>query len=147
MNDVAAHALAGVLLPSYSRPCTGTASSGAAGLGQLPQQPAAPAAAKPGGSRGPACRLMSSLLQHLCPHPMYRLLSASCLPLVPPKAREFTTTTWPATLKRLRQMQLTGAMRLLWTQQPLSLLVMAVQAAPWPPTAAARPGSPPQAAP
>ena len=52
----------------------------------------------------PDHNLLSSLVEHLCPHPSYRMLSLKCVPQVPPKALSFTEFKWPTILKWLRQM-------------------------------------------
>jgi hypothetical protein len=57
--------------------------------------------------QGPT-QLLSDLVVHLCSHPLYRLLSLRALPHVPPSSVDFSTFTWPAINKRLRQMAITG---------------------------------------
>lgn len=54
-------------------------------------------------------RLLSDVLSHVAPHPSYKVLSVRSVPQVPPKSMDFTTFKWDATLKRLRQMQMTGS--------------------------------------
>ena len=52
--------------------------------------------------------LFADVVERLCCHPAYRLLSLKSLPQMPPGSIDFTTFTWPAILRRLRQMQITG---------------------------------------
>ena len=52
--------------------------------------------------------LFGDIVEKLCCHPAYRLLSLRSLPQMPPGSIDFTTFTWPAILRRLRQMQITG---------------------------------------
>lgn len=54
-------------------------------------------------------RMLSDLLEHVTPHPSYKVLSLRSVPQVPPKSMDFTTFKWDATIKRIRQMQMTGA--------------------------------------
>jgi len=54
-------------------------------------------------------QLLPDLVSHLCCHPHYRLLSLRSIPQVPPASIDFTTFTWPALLKRMRQMLITGS--------------------------------------
>ena len=53
--------------------------------------------------------LFGDIVEKVCCHPAYRLLSLRALPQMPPASLDFTTFTWPAILRRLRQMQITGA--------------------------------------
>ena len=49
------------------------------------------------------------LVGRVCPHPMLRMLSLYSIPQIPPKSVDFTTFSWPALTKRIRQMVVTGA--------------------------------------
>ncbi|GAX79746.1 hypothetical protein CEUSTIGMA_g7187.t1 [Chlamydomonas eustigma] len=63
-----------------------------------------------GGYRaGPSVRLLSDIVTHLCCHPHYRLLTLRSIPQLPTNSAEFTTFTWPAMQKRLKQMLVTGS--------------------------------------
>ena len=57
---------------------------------------------------GKPVTLFGDTVEKLCCHPAYRLLSLRSLPQMPPGSIDFTTFTWPAILRRLRQMQITG---------------------------------------
>lgn len=57
---------------------------------------------------GRVVTLFGDTVEKLCCHPAYRLLSLRSLPQMPPGSIDFTTFTWPAILRRLRQMQITG---------------------------------------
>lgn len=59
--------------------------------------------------QGKQVTLFGDIVEKLCCHPAYRLLSLRALPQMPPASLDFTTFTWPAILRRLRQMQITGA--------------------------------------
>jgi len=65
----------------------------------------------PGGTsqQGKQVTLFGDIVEKVCCHPAYRLLSLRALPQMPPASLDFTTFTWPAILRRLRQMQITGA--------------------------------------
>ena len=52
--------------------------------------------------------LFGDVVEKLCCHPAYRLLSLRSVPQLPPASIDFTTFTWTAILRRLRQMQITG---------------------------------------
>ncbi|GIL96721.1 hypothetical protein Vretimale_2529 [Volvox reticuliferus] len=52
---------------------------------------------------------LADLVSHLCCHPAYRMLTLRAIPQMPPSSIDFTTFTWPAILKRLRQMFVTGS--------------------------------------
>lgn len=95
LNEIASRALASVLLPARWRAA----------------DPASPfaAAADP----GRPVQLLGDVVSRLCPHPSLRLLSLYAVPQIPAKSVDFTTFTWPGMLKRLRQMAVTGAIRLL----------------------------------
>lgn len=51
---------------------------------------------------------LAELVTRLCGHPAYRLLTLRSVPQLPPANIDFTTFTWPALTKRLRQMLVTG---------------------------------------
>ncbi|KAL3133475.1 hypothetical protein ABBQ38_007338 [Trebouxia sp. C0009 RCD-2024] len=87
MNAVAARALSSALLPASYRPITG-------GTGQS----------------GRPVTLFGDIVEKLCCHPAYRLLSLRSLPQMPAGSIDFTTFTWPAILRRLHQMQITGSL-------------------------------------
>ena len=57
---------------------------------------------------GKPVTVFGDIVEKLCCHPAYRLLSLKSLPQMPPSSIDFTTFTWPAILRRLRQMQITG---------------------------------------
>ncbi|GFR40925.1 hypothetical protein Agub_g1581 [Astrephomene gubernaculifera] len=111
-------------LPALRR--TGSSSSGgargASGEGSYPGSPQAPltptsSGALGGGPCGPSSRCpgpvrtspLADLVSHLCCHPAYRMLTLRAVPQLPPSSIDFTTFTWPAILKRLRQMLVTGS--------------------------------------
>eukprot|EP00198_Chlamydomonas_reinhardtii_P002678 XP_001692014.1 delta tubulin [Chlamydomonas reinhardtii] len=52
---------------------------------------------------------LAELVTRLCGHPAYRLLTLRSVPQLPPANIDFTTFTWPALTKRLRQMLVTGS--------------------------------------
>lgn len=54
--------------------------------------------------------LFGDIVEKLCCHPAYRLLSLRSLPQMPAGSIDFTTFTWPAILRRLHQMQITGGL-------------------------------------
>jgi len=58
--------------------------------------------------QGKQVTLFGDIVEKVCCHPAYRLLSLRALPQMPPASLDFTTFTWPAILRRLRQMQITG---------------------------------------
>jgi len=68
---------------------------------------AALAPAAPRGGR--RVRLLGDLVEHLCCHPAHPLLSSYTLPQIPEASVAFTTFSWAAILKRLRQMLVTGS--------------------------------------
>jgi tubulin delta len=86
LNGLASRALAAALLPARWRP-------------------AAPSGDTP---RGRAM-LFADTATRLCAHPAQRLLTLLSVPQMPARSMEFTTFTWPALLKRMRQMLTTGA--------------------------------------
>ena len=88
LNGLAARALATALLPARWRPVE----------------------ASRGGVRGPASLFVDTAAR-LCAHPSQRLLTLLSVPQMPARSVDFTTFTWPALLKRLRQMLITGASR------------------------------------
>ncbi|EFJ48639.1 delta tubulin [Volvox carteri f. nagariensis] len=81
MNGIAARAMASVLLPSRLRGPTNSSTTSP----------------------------LADLVTQLCPHPAYRMLTLRAIPQLPPASIDFTTFTWPAILKRLRQMLVTGS--------------------------------------
>ena len=86
MNGLAARALATTLLPARWRPAE------ASGEGQ--SRPAS---------------LFADTAARLCAHPSQRMLTLLSVPQMPARSVDFTTFTWQALLKRLRQMLITGA--------------------------------------
>jgi tubulin delta len=88
LNGLAARALATALLPARWRP---TEASGE-------------------GARSPASLFVDTAAR-LCAHPSQRLLTLLSVPQMPARSVDFTTFTWPALLKRLRQMLITGTRR------------------------------------
>ncbi|PNH05043.1 Tubulin delta chain [Tetrabaena socialis] len=92
-------------LPALRRTGSGSGSSPGSAAGAPPPGPPA------GGGRPPPCSTspLLDLVTHLCPHPAYRLLTLRAIPQLPPASIDFTTFTWPAILKRLRQMLITGS--------------------------------------
>ncbi|DBA74318.1 TPA: hypothetical protein ACH3X1_011092 [Trebouxia sp. C0004] len=86
LNGVAARSIASSLLPACYRPAAGGTSQ-----------------------QGKQITLFGDVVEKVCCHPAYRLLSLRALPQMPPASVDFTTFTWPAILRRLRQMQITGA--------------------------------------
>ncbi|KAI8475858.1 MAG: delta tubulin [Monoraphidium minutum] len=104
LNGVAATALASALLPAYPRPAAGAPAGSPPGPGPGARQPA-------GGrvlGRVPLHPL-GDLVAHLTPHPSFRLASVRHVPQLAPGSLDFTTFTWGALLRRLRQMAVTGA--------------------------------------
>ncbi|KAL3148897.1 hypothetical protein ABBQ32_001767 [Trebouxia sp. C0010 RCD-2024] len=87
MNAVAARALSSALLPASYRPIAGGTSQS-----------------------GRPVTLFGDIVEKLCCHPAYRLLSLRSLPQMPAGSIDFTTFTWPAILRRLQQMQVTGSL-------------------------------------
>ena len=59
--------------------------------------------------RGATASLFADVPTRLCAHPAQRLLTLLAVPQLPARSVDFTTFTWPALLKRLRQMLITGA--------------------------------------
>eukprot|EP00891_Asterochloris_glomerata_P001041 jgi/Astpho2/1041/Aster-00860 len=86
INRVAAQSLAATLLPSRLRPAAGCS-----------------------GLQGKSLTLFGDHVEHLCCHPGYRMLTLRNVPQMPAASVGFTTFTWEGTLKRLRQMQVTGS--------------------------------------
>lgn len=64
-----------------------------------------------GGSNtlGKPVSLIGDIVESLCCHPAYRMLSLRSVPQMPAASLDFTTFSWTAILRRLRQMQITGA--------------------------------------
>ena len=60
------------------------------------------------GLQGRGLTLFGDHVEHLCCHPGYRMLALRGVPQMPAASVGFTTFTWEGTLKRLRQMQVTG---------------------------------------
>lgn len=89
MNAVAAKQLAGVLLPATSRDVSGGTSA---------SSPYAPR----------RTMLLHDVARDVCSHPDARLLSLRSVPMMPRRSVDFTTFSWPALLKRARQMLLAG---------------------------------------
>nr|AAB71840.1 tubulin Uni3 [Chlamydomonas reinhardtii] len=91
----------------------GLGSLGSRGGGATPPHAAAssPSASGAGGSGGwGVCTApLAELVTRLCGHPAYRLLTLRSVPQLPPANIDFTTFTWPALTKRLRQMLVTGS--------------------------------------
>ncbi|GIL51556.1 hypothetical protein Vafri_7527 [Volvox africanus] len=79
------------------------AAAGGSGLG-APRSSASPASCPP-----PSTSPLAELVSHLCCHPAYRMLTLRAIPQLPPSSIDFTTFTWAAILKRLRQMLVTGS--------------------------------------
>eukprot|EP00798_Chlamydomonas_sp_ICE-L_P011290 gene11290-18926_t len=76
----------------------------------------------------PSFHLLADLVSHLCCHPHYRLLALRSLPQVPAASIDFTTTTWPSMLRRLKQMFVTGSFLeegMEWMPMPKSRLAAA----------------------
>ncbi|GMH35482.1 hypothetical protein BSKO_03350 [Bryopsis sp. KO-2023] len=80
MNRVAARSLAGILLPSSSHPSTGGR--------EAPNRPT---------------RLLIDLVEHLCCHRSFPLLSLWSTPQMPSTSVEFTSFSWTSLIKTLRQ--------------------------------------------
>lgn len=57
---------------------------------------------------GKPVNLFGDIVEGLCCHPAYRMLSLRSIPQMPAASLDFTTFTWTAILRRLRQMQITG---------------------------------------
>lgn len=83
LNAEMARAAAGVLLPS--RPVSKNFGVGATSGG------------------------LSDVVTTACPHPDYKLLTASSVPQMPDSSRKFATYTWHGQLKTARQMLVTGS--------------------------------------
>uniref|UniRef100_A0A7S3QX23 Tubulin delta chain n=1 Tax=Dunaliella tertiolecta TaxID=3047 RepID=A0A7S3QX23_DUNTE len=128
MNAVAAQSLTAALLPSTVRPpkhpTAPTSPNGVHTPSHRGSAQSQSVRARKGFERSPASavrdgrddataqrpvRLLSDVVTHLCCHPMYRMLSLRSLPQVPSGSIDFTTFTWPAITKRLRQMLITGS--------------------------------------
>ncbi|DBB09490.1 hypothetical protein WJX82_001857 [Trebouxia sp. C0006] len=86
LNGVAARSITSSLLPACYRPAAGGTSQ-----------------------QGKQVTLFGDIIEKVCCHPAYRLLSLRALPQMPPASLDFTTFTWPPILRRLRQMQVTGS--------------------------------------
>jgi len=86
LNSLASRSLASAILPASWRPAMGES-----------------AASRPAGA------LLSDAVCRLCSQPSLRLLSLLSVPQMPARSVDFTTFTWPALLKRLRQMLLAGS--------------------------------------
>jgi tubulin delta len=98
MNLVAAKQIAGVLLPSCRRDAR--ANGGVLVGAEAPRN---------GPGVGRRAHLLHDLTRDVCQHPSARLLSLRQTPVMPDTSVDFTTFTWPALLKRTRQMLLSGA--------------------------------------
>lgn len=125
MNGVAARAMASVFLPSAHRaaggsgaaatshsspPATRQPSPTSAAAARRSQAPGTPSAAPEGSAAASRpVGVLSDVVGHLCCHPAYRMLTLRSVPQMPATSVDFTTFTWAALLKRLRQMQLTGS--------------------------------------
>ena len=83
LNQVAAKALASVLLPA-ERQSVDPYDFGSSG--------------------GEEQTLLKDLVDHLCSHPAFKMLTLKCAPQVQPKALAFTEFKWSTILKWLRQM-------------------------------------------
>ncbi|WIA32894.1 hypothetical protein OEZ86_006066 [Tetradesmus obliquus] len=57
----------------------------------------------------PQLHSMADLTCHLFSHPSYRLASIRCVPQLPAGSVDFTTFTWPALLRRLKAMGVSGS--------------------------------------
>mmetsp|Transcript_16838 Transcript_16838/g.43137 ORF Transcript_16838/g.43137 Transcript_16838/m.43137 type:complete len:461 (-) Transcript_16838:100-1482(-) len=88
LNAVAARALAAALLPATLREDAGSTVFGRAGRG---------------------VRLLGDLMEHLTSHPSYPILSLYTVPQIPTQSMSFETFNWASSLKRLRQMLVTGS--------------------------------------
>ena len=66
------------------------------------------------GHLGKSVTLFGDIVEKVCCHPAYRLLRLRALPQMPASSVDFTTFTWPAILRRLRQMQATGVLLAVW---------------------------------
>lgn len=135
MNHIASRALASLLLPSHHRPLHNAATSdlpspSTAGRARTPQassDPRSPHFLSRSPSLNPHSRsgsplpsapevgsprrrfhLLHDLVSHLCTHPHYRLLTLRSVPQIPAASIDFSTFSWPALTKRVRQMQITG---------------------------------------
>ena len=85
LNHLAARSLAAAMLPAHWRPGTGGAVTRAPGA------------------------FLAATANALASTPALRLMSLLSVPVIPERSVDFTTFTWPALLKRLRQMLLTGS--------------------------------------
>ena len=129
MNGVAARQLAGVLLPASTRACgapgaapgVGGVSSSPGGVSHRDKQSIGGGGAvgecgtsgrRSGGAQseptGRPLMLLHDVTRSLCCHPSMRLLSLRSVPMMPTRSVDFTTFTWPALMKRTRQMLLSG---------------------------------------
>ena len=79
INDVISHKLGSIFQPAYG-----------GGSSYLPNT-------------------IGNLLESLCPHPAYKLLSVKNIPQMSEKSLDYTTYVWPALLKHLRQMLIADA--------------------------------------
>uniref|UniRef100_A0A383VAF0 Tubulin delta chain n=1 Tax=Tetradesmus obliquus TaxID=3088 RepID=A0A383VAF0_TETOB len=135
LNAVAARALASALLPCRARPTTAGPTAAAAtaampGTAQSSQRPSPGSRSQQrlgsseaeqqqqqqqqqawcGMSVGsPQLHSMADLTCHLFSHPSYRLASIRCVPQLPAGSVDFTTFTWPALLRRLKAMGVSGS--------------------------------------
>ncbi len=96
LNKVAAKALASVLLPAERQR--------AAAVERDPFDFGSPDDDDGYGAGGPEPNLLGSLVDHLCSHPAFKMLTMKCAPQVQPKALAFTEFKWGTILKWLRQM-------------------------------------------
>ncbi|KAG2448245.1 hypothetical protein HYH02_006829 [Chlamydomonas schloesseri] len=102
----------GVQLPALRRADSsgGRLGGESPGLGSRAGSATPPPASGGGGSGFGVCTApLAELLTRLCGHPAYRLLTLRSVPQLPPANIDFTTFTWPALTKRLRQMLVTGS--------------------------------------
>lgn len=53
--------------------------------------------------------LLGEIIEHLCPHPEYKLLSLRNIPQMAEKSLEYSCYSWPGLLKHLRQMLIADA--------------------------------------
>ena len=85
LNRLAARSLAAAMLPAHWRPGSGGAVNRAPGA------------------------YLAATANALASTPSLRLITLLSVPVIPERSVDFTTFTWPALLKRLRQMLLTGS--------------------------------------
>ncbi|KAK3238437.1 hypothetical protein CYMTET_51557 [Cymbomonas tetramitiformis] len=84
LNLVAARELAALFLPAHLRPISNAG----------------------GGGRRPV--ILGDIAEHMCGLPAHRIMTLRSIPQMPMGSEDFTTFAWPALLKRLRQMLITG---------------------------------------